>query len=63
MDVTHEYPDIMVHLTLFDAVIREGFPQKLEHNDIRWITVDEIDKYDFCPADEVILEKLKKVVR
>lgn len=63
MDVTHEYPDIMVHLTLFDAVIREGFPQKLEHNDIRWITVDEIDKYDFCPADEMILEKLKRVVR
>lgn len=60
MDVVHEYPDLTVHLTLFHAVIREGIPQKLEHNDIRWITADEIDQYTFCPADEEILERLKK---
>jgi 8-oxo-dGTP diphosphatase len=59
MEVTHEYPDITVHLTLFHATIAEGTPQKLEHNDIRWITVDEIPQYDFCPADEVILRKLQ----
>ncbi len=59
MDVVHEYPDLTVHLTLFHAVIREGTPQKLEHNDIRWITVNEIDQYEFCPADEEILRRLK----
>ena len=59
MDVIHEYPDLTVHLTLFNAVISEGTPQMLEHNDIRWITVDEIDRYTFCPADEGILKKLK----
>ena len=59
LDVTHEYPDLTVHLTLFHAAIREGTPQKLEHNDIRWITAAEIDQYEFCPADEEILEKLK----
>ena len=59
LDVVHKYPDLTVHLTLFHATIREGIPQKLEHNDIRWITVDEIDRYEFCPADEVILAKLK----
>ena len=32
MDVIHEYPDITVHLTLFNATIAEGEPQKLEHN-------------------------------
>ena len=60
MDVTHEYPDITVHLTLFNAVITEGIPQKLEHNDIRFITVDEIPQYDFCPADVEILAKIKE---
>lgn len=60
MDVTHEYPDITVHLTLFNAVITEGVPQKLEHNDIRFITVDEIPQYDFCPADVEILAKIKE---
>ncbi len=60
MDVTHEYPDITVHLTLFNAVITDGIPQKLEHNDIRFITVDEIPQYDFCPADVEILSKIKE---
>ena len=55
MDVVHAYPDITVHLTVFNATIAEGTPQKLEHNDIRWITVDEIPGYAFCPADETIL--------
>ncbi len=59
MDVVHEYPDIIVHLTLFHATIAEGIPQKLEHNDIRWITVSEIDTYDFCPADMEILNEIK----
>ena len=59
MDVVHEYPDITVHLTLFNAAIADGAPQKLEHNDIKWIKVSEIDNYDFCPADTEILEKLK----
>lgn len=31
----------------------------LEHNDIRWITTGEIPQYEFCPADETILKKLR----
>ena len=58
MDVVHEYPDTIVHLTLFNATIVEGIPQKLEHNDIQWITPSEIPNYDFCPADEEILKKI-----
>ncbi|MDD4542071.1 MAG: (deoxy)nucleoside triphosphate pyrophosphohydrolase [Eubacteriales bacterium] len=58
MEVTHEYPDITVHLTLLNATIVNGIPQRLEHNDIRWITVDEIPQYEFCPADKEILQKL-----
>ena len=60
MEVTHEYPDLTVHLTLFHAKIVEGVPKKLEHNDIRWLTVEEIDRFPFCPADEEILERLKQ---
>ena len=61
MDVIHEYPDITVHLTLFNAVIAEGVPQKLEHNDIQWITPAEIPNYEFCPADEGILKEIKSI--
>ena len=58
MDVVHEYPDITVHLMLFNATIAEGEPKKMEHNDIQWITPSEIANYEFCPADEVILSKI-----
>lgn len=60
MEVIHEYPDLTVHLTLFSAVITEGEPQKLEHSDIRWITMAEADAYPFCPADREMLDVLKK---
>ncbi len=60
MDVIHEYPDLTVHLTLFNATIAEGVPQKLEHDDIRWITPSEIPGYEFCPADEEILAKIQR---
>ena len=63
MDAVHEYPDITVHLTLFNATIAEGKPQKLEHNDIRWITPSEIPNYEFCPADEEILARICEVYK
>ena len=61
MEVEHEYPDITVHLTLFNATILTGEPQKLEHNDIKWITTAQIHNYDFCPADVEILQELMKI--
>lgn len=61
MEVDHQYPDLNVRLTLFNAVIHEGTPQLLEHNDIRWITPGEIPQYEFCPADETILDRLKQI--
>ena len=59
MEVDHDYPDLNVHLTLFNAAIREGTPRMLEHNNIRWITVQEIPQYEFCPADKTILKKFR----
>lgn len=61
MSLVHEYPDITIHLTVFNAYIAEGVPQLLEHNDVRWIPPKEIKNYDFCPADNKILEKIAEV--
>lgn len=63
MDVIYEYPDLTVHLTLFNATIAEGVPQMLEHNDIKWIAASEISHFDFCSADEAILRKIIKVFK
>ena len=58
MQLTHTYPDITISLTLFRGEIIQGDPQLLEHEDLRWITVEEIPRYAFCPADEEILNRL-----
>lgn len=59
MQVLHQYPDLLVKLTVLNATIESGKVQRLEHNDIRWITPQEIPNYPFCPADEDILAKLQ----
>ena len=63
MDVIHEYPDLTVHLTLFNAVIAEGEPLKLEHEDIQWIAPSDISNYEFCPADKEILARICEVYK
>ena len=60
MEVTHTYPDITVHLTLFNARIAQGEPRLLEHTALAWITPEEIPQYDFCPADAAILARLRR---
>lgn len=57
-EVDHIYPDITIHLTLFNARLTGEEPKMLEHNDIRFILPAEIPQYEFCPADEEILKKI-----
>lgn len=58
--VVHQYPDILIRLTLFNCRIAEGTPKLLEHHDIRWIHPHEISEFDFCPADKDILALIRE---
>ena len=60
MQVIHSYPDITIHLTVFSCSIAEGVPKLLEHRDMRWVTPEEAEPFDLCPADREILEKIQK---
>ena len=57
--LTHTYPDLTVELLLYQAAIAEGTPRLLEHAALRWVAVDELAQYTFCPADAPILERLR----
>lgn len=59
MELDHVYPDLTIHLTLFNAKISSGRLKLLEHNDFRWLLPNEVDDYPFCPADKEILERIK----
>ena len=61
MEVDHVYPDLTIHLTLFNAKIASGKITLLEHNDFKWLLPNEVDDYIFCPADKEILERIKLI--
>lgn len=43
-------------------IAQRGVNEKLSvHDKIQWITISEIDKYDFAPAYIPLVKKLKEV--
>ena len=58
--VIHEYPDILIRLTLFNCTIADGTPKLLEHHDLKWIAPSQIPQFDFCPADADILKLIQE---
>lgn len=62
LEVTHAYPDLTIHLTLFAAALTGEEPRKLEHADLRWMTLQEAQNYPFCPADQEILAQLADIL-
>jgi len=57
-ETVYEYDEFIVRLTLLGATILEGAPQLLEHNALRWITIEELPGYVFCAADESLLKQI-----
>ncbi|MBE5778935.1 MAG: (deoxy)nucleoside triphosphate pyrophosphohydrolase [Clostridiales bacterium] len=55
-EVTHQYPDLTVHLTFFLCSLPSGEPRALEHHQIRWATPEEFSSVDFCPADKGVAD-------
>ena len=57
--MVHAYPDRDVRLYFFEARILSGEPQKIEVADLRWVTADELMKYQFPEADRALLDQLR----
>lgn len=53
----YEEKDILLLCYLCKRIKGEG--KTLECNDFRWIGRDELDAYDYVPADKPIVEKLR----
>lgn len=62
-DVTHSYPDLTIHLTLLKALLPQGEPTPLEHDELRWITAEQLNDYPFCPADVAFHEPIRLLMQ
>lgn len=59
--VVHEYPEKTIRLTLLTCEPKPGSePRALEHQEIRWVTPDEMRDMPFCPADAELLGRIFK---
>ena len=54
----HEYPDRVVHLELWLVTEFNGEPQPLDHQALRWVSVDQLATADLLPADQPLIEAL-----
>lgn len=59
-ETTHDYGNgKVVHLIAVRAILLGGNMRLHDHDDIRWVTVNEMSDYLFAPADEAIVERLE----
>lgn len=54
----HNGKDILLLAYICKRIHGEG--RAIECNDFKWISLDELDRYEYTPADIDIVEKLKK---
>ena len=60
-ELEYDYPDFKLKMNLYLCRLKEGsMPKALEHEQIKWITPEEIDALDWLEADYKILPLIKK---
>ena len=60
LDLEYQYSTFYLKMSCFEAIITEGTPKLLEHNDARWLTKKQLDEVNWIPADLQIIDYLKE---
>jgi 8-oxo-dGTP diphosphatase len=58
--IDHTYTHLRVSLTVHQCSYLTGIPQPLECDEIRWVTVDELEQFAFPQANSQIIAALKE---
>ena len=56
----YHYDHISIRLLAYRAFWNTGELKIREHQSIRWVTINQIDQFDFAPADMPFVEKLRR---
>lgn len=55
----YTYPNGQIKLMGYFATIVNGNFELSVHDEVKWVSIDEIDNFDFAPADIPLVKKLK----
>lgn len=58
--IEYDYPNFHLIMHCFCCHVVNGQLKLLEHEDSKWISINEIDGVDWLPADILVVEKMKK---
>jgi len=58
MQITHDYSDKKVTLDIWKVTSFDGYPEGVEGQETRWVSVAELRDYDFPAANQPILDQL-----
>lgn len=60
--IEHDYSHLRVTLTVHHCRHLSGIPQLIECDEIRWVTLSEIDRFNFPKANEQIIAALRTAI-
>ena len=60
IDITHTYPQFTVTLCVYLCQIISGVPRPLECSQVRWVTIQQLPKFEFPEANVAIISALEK---
>ncbi|MGH1439227.1 MAG: 8-oxo-dGTP diphosphatase MutT [Cellvibrionaceae bacterium] len=58
MEICHDYGDKVVKLEVLLCKQFDGVAQGMEGQELKWVTLSDINNYDFPKANEAIINKL-----
>ena len=58
--IDYDYPEFHLHMHCFWATVKSGHLSLLEHEAARWVTREDISELGWLPADEGLVDKIKK---
>lgn len=59
-NIVYNYPDKTINLTSLICQKTSNNYKLLEHESFAWVTLDELNNYEFAPADILIVDKILK---
>ena len=60
--IEYDYPQFHLSMECYLCTLASGAPTLLEHEDARWLSLQELDTVKWLPADQEIIGLLKATV-
>ena len=59
-DNVYDSKDQAIHLLFYWAEVVNGEVTPVVHDDVKWVTIKELARFDFAPADIPIVKRLER---